>query len=338
VRGEEMDLRRVTLVLVNLVTTAITLGVSWTIVYYLAWKPLIEISPRIPEIITTLHVTSTLWWREFLALFFDILIILVAAYGTLWVMAHLAVEAWRVGEWFRYERSPEGRMDKWIQKMTISQRIQHIVMIVTFVICMITGFAMHYANDPYWRLYVYIASRDTLVTIHIISGLMMGVLCVAHFTYYTTVFLGVVWRSGFRVAIESFPIIKIYTLSYLKSLVQIVGWGFSSRIPRPRYHKYDGEQLFEYWGVYWGIAILGIPGLIMVLWGPSVLDGVLWVMHYKEAILAVTFLLLVHITYTHFRPTHFPINLVFLHGKMPLKRIKEDHPEWYEELVKGGRG
>jgi cytochrome b subunit of formate dehydrogenase len=332
----EVELRRVVLALVNLVVAAIIIGVSWTIVYYLAWKPLVAMSPRIPEILTTLDITSTLWWRDFLALFFDILIILVAAYGTLWVIAHLVVELRRVGEWFKYERSPEGRQDKWVLRLTISQRIQHITMIVTFVICMITGFAMYYANDPYWRLYIY-TSRDTFVTLHIISGLIMGVLVIAHFTYYATLFLGVAWRGGFRVAFESFPILKFYTLSNFKSLVQVIGWGFSGRVLRPRYHKYDSEQLFEYWGVYWGIAILGIPGLFMILWGPGALDGVLWVMHYKEAILAVTFILLVHITHTHFRPTHFPINLVFIHGRMPLKRIKEDHPEWYEELVRGGR-
>jgi cytochrome b subunit of formate dehydrogenase len=332
----KVEPRRAVLALVNLIAAAIILGVSWVIVYYLAWKPLVEMSPRIPEILTTLGITSTLWWRDFLALFFDILIILVAAYGTLWVMAHLVVESRRVGEWFKYERSPEGRQDKWVLRLTISQRIQHIVMILTFITCMITGFAMYYANDPYWRLYIY-TSRDTFVTLHIISGLVMGVLVIAHFAYYATLFLGVAWRSGFRVALESFPILKFYTLSNFRSLVQIIGWGFTGRIQRPRYHKYDGEQLFEYWGVYWGIAILGIPGLLMVLWGPGALDGVLWVMHYKEAVLAVTFILLVHITYTHFRPTHFPINMVFIHGRMPLRRIKEDHPEWYEELVRGGR-
>lgn len=331
-----MELRRAALALVNLIAAAITLGVSWTIVYYLAWKPLMEMSPRIPEILTTLNVTSTLWWRDFLALFFDILIILVVAPGTLWVIAHLAVELRRVGEWFKYERSPEGRQDKWVLRLTVSQRIQHIVMIITFVTCMITGFAMHYANDPYVRLYIF-ADRETFVTLHIISGFVMGVLVIAHFTYYATLFLGIAWRNGFRVAVSSFPIFRFYTLSYFKSLVQIFGWGFSGRVQRPRYHKYDNEQLFEYWAVYWGIAILGIPGLLMTLWGPGALDGVLWVMHYKEAILAVTFILLVHITYTHFRPTDFPINLVFIHGRMPLKRIKEDHPEWYEELVRGGR-
>jgi len=331
-----VELRRAALALVNLIAAAITLGVSWTIVYYLAWKPLMEMSPRIPEILTTLNVTSTLWWRDFLALFFDILIILVVAPGTLWVIAHLAVELRRVGEWFKYERSPEGRQDKWVLRLTVSQRIQHIVMIITFVTCMITGFAMHYANDPYVRLYIF-ADRETFVTLHIISGFVMGVLVIAHFTYYATLFLGIAWRNGFRVAVSSFPIFRFYTLSYFKSLVQIFGWGFSGRVQRPRYHKYDNEQLFEYWAVYWGIAILGIPGLLMTLWGPGALDGVLWVMHYKEAILAVTFILLVHITYTHFRPTDFPINLVFIHGRMPLKRIKEDHPEWYEELVRGGR-
>ena len=322
------------LIILNLVAVAIVLGVSWIIVYYLAWKPLLAMTPKIPELVTNIRITSTKWWYDALAVFFDILIVLVAIYGTLWVLAHFAVEARDVGKWFFYERSPEGRADKWVPRLTLSQRLQHIVMILTFVICALTGFAMHFANDPYWRLYLYV-SRDTYVTIHIISGLIMGILVVAHFFYYSTLFTGIALRQGVSVAINSFPILRIYTISFLRSLVDTVLWGLGLA-RRPRFHKYDSEQLFEYWGVYWGIAILGIPGLLMILYGPSVLGGVLWIMHYKEAILAVTFLLLVHINYTHFRPTHFPINLVFIHGKMPLRRLEEDHMLWLEELRRRG--
>ena len=326
---------KLALVALNLLAVAVTLGISWTIVYYLAWKPLTAMTPRIPELITKIELTSTKWWYDALSVFFDVLIILVAIYGTLWVLVHFAVEAGSVGKWFYYARSPEGKADKWVQRLTLSQRLQHIIMILTFVVCALTGFAMHFANDPYWRQYLYL-SRDTYVTIHIVSGLIMGMLVVAHFFYYTTLFIGIALRQGISSAINSFPILKFYTLSNFKSLLEIIVWGLRRGVERPKYHKYDSEQLFEYWGVYWGIAILGIPGLFMVLYGPAALGGVLWVMHYKEAILAVTFLLLVHITYTHFRPTHFPINTVFIHGKMPLKRVEEDHTLWFEELKRRG--
>lgn len=316
----------------SLIALALVAGISWVIVYYFAWLPLVhEGLPKLPKLLAELDLANTLWWRDALAVAFDILIIVVAVIGTWWSIGHFAALAREQGKWWRYYHSEESKRDQWIQRLTLWQRIQHVWMIITFVICAFTGFVMYLGNNPYWKeLYV---SRELYVTLHIYSGIAMGILVILHFAYYTV--RGLLAKLEGKSLMKEFPILQLYTAKFLKDLVKRLLWTVTARVASPKFHKYNSEQLFEYWGIYWGIAILGIPGIIMAIYGPAVLDGVLWVMHVKEAVLAVVFLLLVHITYTHFNPTVFPLNTVFIHGKMPLRQVEEEHPEWYEELARG---
>ena len=316
----------------NLIAVAILTGVSWAIVYYLSWIPLVEEGglAKLLALLSQPRLADTLWWREFLGPAFDLLIIAVAVVGTWWSLGHFAAEARNQGKWRRYYASEEGKKDVWILRFTLWQRIQHLWMMITFIIAAFTGFAMYFANNPYWKFVA--VDRDLYVTIHVAAGWAMGILVILHFAYYGVQVLLAKLKG--ESVLKKYPILMFYTLTFYKNLVKRLLWTFTEKVPKPRVHKYDCEQLFEYWGIYWGILVLGIPGAIMSIWGPAALNGVLWVMHTKEAILAVMFILLVHMTYAHFLPTVFPLDPTFIHGRMPLKRVKEEHSLWYEDLVK----
>jgi cytochrome b subunit of formate dehydrogenase len=314
-------------VALNFIAVVLLVGTSWLIVYYLAWIPLVnEGIPKLPELLAKANLASTAWWRDALAVAFDILIIFVAIIGTWWTLGHFAAQLREIRRWRQIAK--EAR--EWVVRFTIWQRIQHIWLVITFIVCAFTGFAMHFANNPYWKDFM--TSRDTYAVVHVVSGWAMGVLVLLHFTYYGVKALLAKMRGA--KLMDEYPILRIYTLTFLKNLARRLAWTLTPRVAKPASHKYNEEQMFGYWGVYWGIAILGVPGLIMSIWGPSVLNGVLWVMHYKEAILAVVYLMLVHIAYAHFSPPTFPINTVFIHGKMPLEYVKEEHPLWYEQLAR----
>lgn len=313
----------------NLISTAVVVGIGWVLVYYFAILPLTSEGPRLLESVTAnFNPASSLWWRDFLALAFDLLILFVAIIGTWWTLGHVAIEAREAGKWRRYYKSSEAKGDVWVQRLGLWQRVQHVWMIVTFVICAFTGFVMHLANNPYWRMLY--TSREAFVTIHVLSGVAMGVLIILHFTQYLVeALLAKARGEGLR---KKYPMLEIYSLRFLRMLWRALLNALTPRVRREPYGKYDPEQLFEYWGVYWGIAVLGIPGIIMAIYGPSALNGALWVMHFKEAVLAVTFLLMVHIAYTHFRPSVFPLDPTFIHGKMPLRRVREEHELWAREV------
>ncbi|BES81548.1 hypothetical protein [Pyrodictium abyssi] len=306
----------------SILGTALLLALGWSLVYEYAVKVLLSDGPRRLQEISSLELGSTLWWRNFVALAFDVLIIVVAAIGTWWVLASLVAEAREAGKWRSYYRSREAQRDRWVERLTPWQRIQHLWMMITFIVCAVTGMAAHLDV---------LASRQTLLTIHVYSGLAMGVLAVIHFAQYTT--MALLAKARGESLRERFPMLEIYSRKFIRGIVKTLLRPFRPGIKPEPFGKYDPEQLFEYWGIYWGMAVLGVPGVALLLYGPDVLGGLFWVMHFKEAILAITFILMVHIAYTHFRPTVFPMDPTFIHGKMPMKRAMEEHPEWARKLA-----
>ena len=57
------------------------------------------------------------------------------------------------------------------------------------------------------------------------------------------------------------------------------------------------------------------------------------VAHSDEAMLALTWIFVVHIFFNHFTPGIFPINISMFTGKVPKERYRRDHPLEYERLT-----
>ncbi len=314
------------------------IGAAWT--YYTGWIPLVE--EGLDELIHALqevNLLHPLWWRALLTGAFDILIISLFFFAAIWVWGNFAIYAHEFRKWRKFMREVKQgkRKTVLVEKFNLGQRIQHILIIVTFVPCAFTGFVMLYGNNPYWQMLYF--SREAYVVIHVLAGIACGAVVLWHFAHYGTRGLIAIIR-GLRKKgpglYKTLPMTRLYTWSMIRESLRHIAYLFTPRAGKPRYHKYDFEQYFEYWGVYWGILVLGIPGAIMAVYGPQVLCGVFWVTHVKEAALAVLWIILAHFGSSHFNPRSFPIEDVFIKGKMPVERVKEEHPLWYEELREEG--
>jgi cytochrome b subunit of formate dehydrogenase len=110
--------------------------------------------------------------------------------------------------------------------------------------------------------------------------------------------------------------------------------------PRPRYGRWTYWEKFDYFAVFWGVAIIGTTGLMLwfpeffTLFLPGWVINVATIIHSDEALLAVAFIFTVHFFNTHFRPDKFPMDTVIFTGCVPLEELKHDRPEEYEQLVK----
>ena len=117
---------------------------------------------------------------------------------------------------------------------------------------------------------------------------------------------------------------------------------FMHKGKRPDYGRWTYWAKFDYFAVFWGVAVIGTTGLI--LWFPALFTRFLpgWAVnvattiHSDEALLAVCFIFSVHFFNTHFRPEKFPIDTVIFTGGMPLEEFKADRPREYEQLVESG--
>ena len=114
--------------------------------------------------------------------------------------------------------------------------------------------------------------------------------------------------------------------------------------PRPEYGRWTYWEKFDYFAVFWGVAIIGSSGLL--LWFPEFFTGlgipghiinIATIIHSDEALLATGFIFTVHFFNTHFRPDRFPMDPVIFTGRLTVEELKEDRPRWYAQLVETGR-
>jgi cytochrome b subunit of formate dehydrogenase len=127
----------------------------------------------------------------------------------------------------------------------------------------------------------------------------------------------------------------------LVEMFQHVRW-FVGLGPRPQFDRYTYWEKFDYWAVFWGMAIIGGSGLL--LWFPEAFARVVpgWVfniallVHGEEALLAVGFIFTIHFFNGHLRPEKFPMDLVIFTGRVTERDLREERPAEYARLVAGG--
>jgi cytochrome b subunit of formate dehydrogenase len=118
---------------------------------------------------------------------------------------------------------------------------------------------------------------------------------------------------------------------------------FLGKGPRPQYGRWSYWEKFDYFAVFWGIAVIGSTGL--TLWFPvfftRFLPGsfinVATIIHSDEALLATGFIFTVHFFNTHLRPEKFPMDTTIFTGHMPLAELKRDKPLEHEALLASGQ-
>jgi hypothetical protein len=111
--------------------------------------------------------------------------------------------------------------------------------------------------------------------------------------------------------------------------------------PKPRFGWFAYWEKFDYWAVFWGMAIIGTSGYMMwfssffAQFLPGWLFNIALLIHADEALLAVWFIFAIHFFNGHLRPDKFPMDLVIFTGRESLEELEEARPAEYERLTEG---
>ena len=228
----------------------------------------------------------------------------------------------------------------YVRRFPALYRNLHLMVIVSFLLLALSGMTLKFSYTPWaWVLARMLGGFEA-------AGMIHRVAAVITFTYFGTHVFDVLRRQrasgrSWRTFITG-PEGMVPGWTDLKEFWQSVKW-FVGRGPRPKYGRWTYWEKFDYFAVFWGVAIIGTTGLL--LWFPTVFTKVLpgWlinvatIVHSDEALLAVGFIFTVHFFNTHFRPEKFPIDPVIFVGGMPLEEFKRDRPREYEQLVASGQ-
>jgi cytochrome b subunit of formate dehydrogenase len=131
-----------------------------------------------------------------------------------------------------------------------------------------------------------------------------------------------------------------------KDMYDMIGmfkW-FIGKGERPRIERWSYWEKFDYWAVFWGMAIIGGSGMMLAFphvvaaYLPGWVFNVAMVVHGEEAILAAVFLFTVHFFNNHFRPDKLPPpDVVMFTGTQSLQEFRHEHRAQYDRLVETGQ-
>ncbi len=209
-------------------------------------------------------------------------------------------------------------------------RLEHIILMITFVALAVTGLAQKYytASLSQWLL-------DQ------VGGI--GNLRMMHRTFAAVLVLGMVYHLGlvfYSVFIKHNNPAMLPTLEDTRDTINQLKRDLGLKAPKPQYGRYDYRQKFEYIGLMCGGAILIVTGFILAfpvavtsfVSGQVVAAAVEF--HGNEATLAVLVITIWHLYDVVFKPGIFPGDVSIFTGRISKKRMMAEHAREYAEIQK----
>jgi cytochrome b subunit of formate dehydrogenase len=203
-------------------------------------------------------------------------------------------------------------------RFDISQRLEHLIFIISFSILGATGLAQKFADSPLGFAFLrFLGGIEVARAIHHVSAITMGVVSVYHL-------IGVLYR----VIVLRTPLTMLPVFEDFKHLFQDILYFIGIRKHRAYYGRYNYAEKVEYLAVVWGTLIMGITGFMM--WNPISTTRFLpgqaipaaKAAHGGEAILAVLAIIIWHFYHVHLRQ----FNKSMFTGKLSREEMLHEHP------------
>lgn len=214
-------------------------------------------------------------------------------------------------------------------RMSRSERIQHGTLLVSFILLVLTGFALKFP-EAWWVAPIRTFSPvmfDLRGIIHRVAAGLMVMASLFH-VYYV-----LINPRGKQLLRDLVP--KLEDVSDAIGVMKY-NLGFSST--KPKLGRFSYVEKSEYWALVWGTIVMTATGV--VLWFDNTFLGLLtklwWdvaqTVHYYEAWLATLAIIVWHFYFVIFNPDTYPINLAFWKGTLTEEEMLEEHPLELEEI------
>ncbi len=206
------------------------------------------------------------------------------------------------------------------QRFSRSDRIQHAIMVVSFLVLAATGLP---------QKFIYLNSDFVDGAIDMMGGIE-GVR-VIHRVAATTLMLVTIYHLlevAYRLAVERAALSMLPRYKDLLDALQALRYNVGLARERPRTDRYTWEEKVEYWSLVWGTLVMIATGFM--LWNPVATARLLpgqfipaaQVVHGGEALLAILAVLVWHFYAVHVR--HF--NRSMFSGRLSEREMAEEHP------------
>ncbi len=205
-------------------------------------------------------------------------------------------------------------------RMSLHQRWQHLILLSSFIILVITGFALRFPNSWIAEMLGNGNGEKLRGLIHRIAGVILIAVGIYHIFYLA------ITREGRRLICDFAPRPKDAFDAWAAMRYHL---GLGGK--KPKFGRFNYAEKAEYWALVWGTALMAVTGVMM--WAKVWVGNLLarwWVdvatsIHFYEAILATLAILVWHFYQVFFDPDVYPMNWAWWDGKMPVEQYRHEH-------------
>jgi cytochrome b subunit of formate dehydrogenase len=229
--------------------------------------------------------------------------------------------------WQSKARTLRAMQNPKMTRMSVNQRWQHLILLSSFIILVITGFALKFPNS--WLADVLAMSEKLRSITHRVAGVVLIAAGLYHIFYLAMT------REGRRLICDFAPRPKDVFDAWA-TMRYYMGLGGE----KPKFARFNYAEKAEYWALVWGTALMAITGVMM--WANVSTGNLLarwWVdvataIHFYEAILATLAIIVWHFYQVFLDPDVYPMNWAWWDGKMPVEHYRHEHELDTEAIAK----
>ncbi len=214
--------------------------------------------------------------------------------------------------------------ERTFRRFSLGQRWEHAALFLSFTVLLLTGLPQKYFELWGHRILTTPQSLLLVRQIHHIAAVIL----ILEVVYHLGRGIWLLLRG--RLSADIFP-----TLQDFRDAWQMLKYLLFLSKEKPQFGKYNFEQKFTYWFLFFGIGVMVITGLILwfpILWTRLFPGGTIpaaQLAHSSEAIIATIFIIIWHFYHVHVER----LNLSIFTGRLNEKDMREYHGREYERLT-----
>ncbi|MBZ5600148.1 MAG: cytochrome b/b6 domain-containing protein [Acidobacteriia bacterium] len=205
-----------------------------------------------------------------------------------------------------------------VTRMSRNQRIQHWLLLGSFIVLVITGFALKFP-DSWFAALLGMGEKVRGITHRVAAVVLISV--GAYHLFYV-----ILSRDGRRLVGDFLPVPKDAS-----DVWRTLRYNLGMDSEKPTFARFNYAEKAEYWALVWGLIVMASTG--MMLWAKVAVGNLLprwWLdvataIHFYEAVLATLAIVVWHFYQVFLDPDVYPMNWAWWDGKMSFEHYREEH-------------
>jgi len=224
--------------------------------------------------------------------------------------------------------APRSESGEVLPRMNLHFRIAHWLVVASFPVLVITGFALKFPESWWARpLLIWESSFAFRGLVHRVAGVVLLAALAYHLVHLLLV------RRDRAILLQMLPV-----LEDARSLARMFAYNLGLADSPPKFGKFNYVEKIEYLAFLWGTVVMAATGF--TLWFnnfvlrhfPKWLSDAATALHYYEAILATLAILIWHMYTVIFDPDVYPMDRAWLTGMASADHLRHTRPAYYAEL------